>query len=600
MSSRGHVLTVGGNRLPLEQVNGLRDSGLGTILVRAPGEIIYRSEIPDTENIPIEKKARRNYLATKRRQKAARLKYKDITVEQQIKERVEREEEAQKENQRPRNAESNSELDDGAIVTDQEVEELQRKRDNELCKCRWIVLQWIRQQKVTLRRAKEARIGRLLGTSDPKAMYNLYFDPSFQREFEAYIDLCLESSAFRVNSIFKDSATPEMWTFMQKFVMARTDDLHWAAYAVEHFTTVATGALYEYKLQHVNVNMDDALEEAGHTPGAVRDGVGCDYVGANWRLVSPTSKTGNVRHLPVSQQRVLAANARVLDVSVACDAREKERMAGHCCGPQKPVSSFREASFDDFARSPVLRPLLKRTALHIHPLSGMKYLAMVVHYLVYKAEHEQIHSRNLKNTGFNRKDGGWCMQDTHMNTLEIQLKRSISRIDNHAKATGVHTLPVDVLLALRPIRPFLENLYDEMLETSTPASVLDVSNAKHYDKYGQTKARFPSKHLERWVRVCCARDCRSTFIYGDGKGYGNATRDAKCRACKEFRLQRKSIYCGVSWENQCKPGKTSAKPWVASITVNRKFRHLGRFVSELDAARAYDVVALSVGRSTNL
>jgi hypothetical protein len=450
----------------------------------------------------------------------------------------------------------------------------------------------IRQQKVVLRKAKEVEIGRLLGTSDPKAMYNLYSDPSFQHEFLAYIDLCFESSAFRGNPIFETYASPEMWTFMQHFVMTRTDNLHWATYAVEHFTAVATGALYEYKLQHVDTNMDDELEAAGHTPAAVRDGVGKSYIGANWRMVNVKTKTGDVIVLPVSQRSLLAASAGVRDVSRACDARENERMQGHCCGQQTPISSFREASFDDFARCPVLRPFLKRTALHIHPLSGMKYVGMVVHYLVYKAEYEQINVRNLISDGFNRKAGGWSMLDTHMQTFELQLKRRRTLIDKNAREAGMHAMSVDELRALRPIRPFLEDLYEKMLETLTLASVLDESNAKYYDKYGRCTSRCKRHEAERWLRVCCNLNCRSPFIYGNGLNYGNAKRDAKCLACKNNH-QRSSQYVGVSWD------KTRYQ-WAATITVNRKFQHLGRFGCEDDATRAYDVVARAANRRTNL
>jgi hypothetical protein len=201
MSSRGHALTVGGQRLPYEQVKGLRASGLGNMMIRESGEGRvgpHRTKIPDTENIPTEKKARNNYLQTKRRQKAARLKYDHHDVEQEIKERLEREEREQKENRSPDHTES----DDAVIVTDEEVEEYLKKRRNELCTCKCVVLRWIRHQKVALRKAKEVEIGRLLGTSDPKAMYDLYSDPSFQHEFLAYIDL-IEASHPQENTYIR-------------------------------------------------------------------------------------------------------------------------------------------------------------------------------------------------------------------------------------------------------------------------------------------------------------------------------------------------------------------------------------------------------------
>lgn len=45
-----------------------------------------------------------------------------------------------------------------------------------------------------------------------------------------------------------------------------------------------------------------------------------------------------------------------------------------------------------------------------------------------------------------------------------------------------------------------------------------------------------------------------------------------------------SIYPGVTWDK-------TLKKWRASITRDKKTKHLGTFVNEADAAEAYDIAA---------
>jgi hypothetical protein len=58
-------------------------------------------------------------------------------------------------------------------------------------------------------------------------------------------------------------------------------------------------------------------------------------------------------------------------------------------------------------------------------------------------------------------------------------------------------------------------------------------------------------------------------------------------ANRRKRATGSSDYKGVDWYKKC-------QKWRARITCNGKLRHLGLFVSEKDAARAYDAVALEI------
>jgi len=62
------------------------------------------------------------------------------------------------------------------------------------------------------------------------------------------------------------------------------------------------------------------------------------------------------------------------------------------------------------------------------------------------------------------------------------------------------------------------------------------------------------------------------------------------RAYQTKRAGGSSRYRGVSWV-------ASAGKWRAQLMVNGKSKSIGRFVNELDAARAYDAVALEFGFS---
>jgi AP2 domain len=53
------------------------------------------------------------------------------------------------------------------------------------------------------------------------------------------------------------------------------------------------------------------------------------------------------------------------------------------------------------------------------------------------------------------------------------------------------------------------------------------------------------------------------------------------------RNAQTSVYKGVYWRNR-------NRSWVAQIQYNRQKRHIGYFSSEVEAARAYDAVALQL------
>jgi|HubBroStandDraft_2_1064218.scaffolds.fasta_scaffold26532_4 hypothetical protein len=66
---------------------------------------------------------------------------------------------------------------------------------------------------------------------------------------------------------------------------------------------------------------------------------------------------------------------------------------------------------------------------------------------------------------------------------------------------------------------------------------------------------------------CNLRVCTQTFNLGN--------------MCK---TRGTSMFKGVSWDKD-------ARKWVANIVRNKRQKHLGYFVSEVDAARAYDAAA---------
>lgn len=76
-------------------------------------------------------------------------------------------------------------------------------------------------------------------------------------------------------------------------------------------------------------------------------------------------------------------------------------------------------------------------------------------------------------------------------------------------------------------------------------------------------------------------------------GNGLDNRSANLRICTKAQNQqnskkrtgKSSVFKGVCWEKD-------RKKWKASIVVNKKQIRIGRFISEIDAAKAYDVEAL--------
>jgi len=78
-----------------------------------------------------------------------------------------------------------------------------------------------------------------------------------------------------------------------------------------------------------------------------------------------------------------------------------------------------------------------------------------------------------------------------------------------------------------------------------------------------------------------------------------ATRTEQARNRRKCRRKAHSQYLGVSWQSSKSPEGVGA--FVASIKVNRKSVYLGRFKSEVEAAKAYnDAAKLHFGEFARL
>ena len=79
--------------------------------------------------------------------------------------------------------------------------------------------------------------------------------------------------------------------------------------------------------------------------------------------------------------------------------------------------------------------------------------------------------------------------------------------------------------------------------------------------------------------------------HGDGNGCNNQRDNLKFCTHMENMMNRRiqnncsSVYKGVSWSKR-------ANKWHGYIRVNKQRRHLGYFIVEEDAARAYDAAAI--------
>ena len=91
----------------------------------------------------------------------------------------------------------------------------------------------------------------------------------------------------------------------------------------------------------------------------------------------------------------------------------------------------------------------------------------------------------------------------------------------------------------------------------------------------------PAAHLEVVHRNGDGLDNRRDNLFVGTRQEANALRSAN------YKKKEGSTYRGVYRA----PAEKSSRPWYAAITVDGKTMHLGRFVTELAAARAYDVAA---------
>lgn len=78
--------------------------------------------------------------------------------------------------------------------------------------------------------------------------------------------------------------------------------------------------------------------------------------------------------------------------------------------------------------------------------------------------------------------------------------------------------------------------------------------------------------------------------HADGDGLNNQRSNLRLSTLSQNQWNRRrssglSRFKGVTKNKGC-------KSWIAAITVNRKRIHLGSFINEADAARAYDEAAL--------
>jgi hypothetical protein len=96
-------------------------------------------------------------------------------------------------------------------------------------------------------------------------------------------------------------------------------------------------------------------------------------------------------------------------------------------------------------------------------------------------------------------------------------------------------------------------------------------------------------HMIRMHRQILGAKPKQEIDHRDNNGLNNQTFNIRLctkseNQCNTRKHNGMSIYKGVSWHKK-------TKKWRVCIKLNGKGQHIGYFNSELDAAKAYDIVA---------
>jgi hypothetical protein len=124
-------------------------------------------------------------------------------------------------------------------------------------------------------------------------------------------------------------------------------------------------------------------------------------------------------------------------------------------------------------------------------------------------------------------------------------------------------------------------------------------NDRHWyafvDKRGYIYARGKIKRDGKWVaelmhRVIMSATPAVVVDHEDGKTLRNLRHNLRCcsrgqNACNRHKVFGESIYKGVWWNRQL-------EKWQAAVVKDRKRHHVGVFFDELEAAWAYDELAM--------
>lgn len=90
-----------------------------------------------------------------------------------------------------------------------------------------------------------------------------------------------------------------------------------------------------------------------------------------------------------------------------------------------------------------------------------------------------------------------------------------------------------------------------------------------------------------------AYDAKAIELLGDNAILNFPDSPPQSLSDNRLNLNNNSGYRGVSYDK-------SRKLWTAEITINYKKKHLGRFVTPEQAAKAYDLAAIEIGRTSKL